>query len=392
MAKGTIKKRKKKIKLHPKHHLPMIAGFFAVLLSGAMVLFALQPALAACSISAPTTAAGYQNLLRGNLNGKWYHGDYGQSVLLPNGKTLWVYGDTLIGTSAAVKANTFIHNSAILVEKGCATPLTGTLTSAKKETAWMTPPAAIDLPNKDDYYWINTPFMDGSTLRIFLSHMYNDASGFHPVGSDIATFTISNGVPKLSSITKTPGSAGNGNTPFWGAAVVNSGNYQYIFGSINKHEPYVFGNYYYIARVPVGSVTNQSSWRYWNGSTWVSNQSAATAIIPGTVGLGASVSVYKKSNGTFVLISKKYDAFGTDLVAWKATAITGPWTEITPALIAPIPTPNYTTQDYTYLGLGHPELTLPSGKLLVTWSLGSYDASFFGDSRYGVYFSEVPKP
>jgi len=390
MVKVRTKKRAKKLKLK-RHHLPMIAGLFAVVLSGAMVLFALQPALAACSVSAPTTAAGYQNLIRGNINGKWYHGDYGGSVMLPNGKTLWVFGDTIIGPAGAAKGNAATHNSAILVEKGCASILTGALVN-KKDTAWVNPTGSLDVPNVDDYYWLNTPFMDGSTLRIFLGHLYNDANGFHPIGADLATYTISNGVPKLSSIVKTPGSAGYGKTPAWGSGVVSSGGYNYIFGSLNKNEPYVFGHYYYLARVPVGSTTSQSAWRFWNGSTWVTSQTAATPIINGTVGLAAGISVYKNAKGEFVIISKKYDAFGTDLVAWKAKTPTGPWTEVTPSLMAPIPTPNYTTQDYTYLGLGHPELTLPSGKLLVTWSLGSYDANFFGDSRYGIYFGEVKKP
>ena len=344
-----------------------------------------------CSTPAPTTAEGYQSLLRGAMNGKWYHGDYGGSVLLPNGKTLWVFGDTIIGNADAQKGNAATHNSAILVDKGCASILKGTLPDGT-DTAWVNPPASMDVPDKDDYYWLNTPFMDGSTLRTFLGHLYNDADGFHPIGADLATYTIENGVPKLSSIVETPGSASYGLSPVWGGGVVSADGYNYIFGSMGKGEPFVFGHYYYVARVPIGSTDSKSAWEFWNGSAWVTNQADAAPIINGVAGLAAGITVYKNAAGEFVIISKKADSFGTDLVAWKATTITGPWTEVTPPLIAPIPVPNYTTQDYTYLGLGHPEVILPSGKMLVSWSLGSNDATFFGDSRYGVYFSEIPQP
>lgn len=344
-----------------------------------------------CSTPAPTTAAGYETLIRGAMNGRWYHGDFGGSVMLPNGKTLWVFGDTIIGDAAAQKGNAAIHNSAILVDKGCASILSGTLPDGK-DTAWVNPPASMDVPDKDDYYWLNTPFMDGTTLRAFLGHLYNDADGFHPIGADLATYTIENGVPKLSSVVETPGSASYGLTPVWGAGVISDGGYNYILGSMSKNEPLVFGHYYYVARVPVGSTTDKSAWEFWNGSSWVTNQTEVTPIINGVAGLAAGVTIYKNAAGEFVIISKKADSFGTDLVAWKATTITGPWTEVTPPLMSPVPQPNYTTQDYTYLGLGHPWINLSSGKMLVSWSLGSNDASFFGDSRYGVYFSEVDKP
>lgn len=369
-----------------------LTGIFSILVFSGFVIFSLgKPASAACSKPAPTTAAAYQKLLRDPINGKWYHGDSGASVKLPDGRVLWTFGDTLIGSAAATRGTTFINNSALLVEKGCVTPVTGALNAQGKETSWVKPSTTTDIPGIDDYYWSTTPFMDGSTLRMFVQHMYNDATGFHPIGTDLVTFNTSGNLPKVSSISKTPGSLGYEKLPLWGAAVVRSGNYTYVFGSINKHETWVFGSYYYLARIPNGQLTTQSSWRYWTGSTWSTAQTAAQPIINGAAGLGTVVSIHKKSTGEYILISKKYDAFGTDLYAWKASNLTGPWTEVTPALIAPLATLGV-NQEISYLGLGHPEVLLGSGKLLVTWSANSNDPSFFGDSRYGIYFAEVNQP
>lgn len=365
----------------------------SLIISGFMIFSSAHPASTACSKPSPTTAGAWEQLLRGPINGKWYHGDYGQSVKLPNGKLMWVFGDTFIATAGATRSNLLINNTALLTEKGCITALTGPVVN-EKETSWIKPTGTNDIPNQEDYYWPSTPFMDGSTLRMFLLHMYNDANGFHVIGVDLATLNTSGAQPKVSSVIKTSASAAGDTTPLWGAATVASGGYNYIFGSLNKHELWVFGKYYYLARVPVGQTTNSASWRYWNGSAWVKDATAATPIINGSVGLATNVNVYKKSNGEFVIINKKYDPFGTDLVALKTRTITGPWTELTPPLIAPIPlpTPSISPRDHTYLGIGHPWVPLASGKLLVNWSLNFEGWDAFGDHRYGIYFSEVPQP
>lgn len=366
--------------------ISLILGFFFIFSSA-------RPASSACSKPAPTTAVAWENLLRGPINGKWYHADFGQSVKLPNGKIMWVFGDTFIATAGATKSNLLVNNTALITEKGCITAITGPMVNGK-ETAWIKPTGTNDLPNLQDYYWPSTPFMDGSTLRMFLLHMYNDNNGFHVIGTDLASFSLLTGQPRLSSVVKTVGSASYDATPWWGAAAISNGGYNYIFGALDKREYLVFGKYYYLARVPVGQTANQGMWRYWNGSAWVTDPAAAQPVIKGEVGLGTNVSLYKKSNGEFVIIYKKGDVFGKDLYALKSRSLTGPWTDATPSLLAPIPqpSPSISERDDTYLGLGHPWIPLSSGKLLVNWSLNFTGWDAFGDHRYGIYFAEVPQP
>lgn len=370
----------------------------AVLLVSAFAISRLEykPAMAACSVAAPKTAMGYEQLLRNTKqNGRWYHGDYGQSIALPNGSRLWAFGDTTSGTVNADgtqnRGNQIVNNTAILTTKGCSSVLIGANDSAGKPTAWIKPTGALDHPNLPDYYWLNTPFMDGGTLRIFLSHMHNDASGFHGIGTDIATVDVSRSTPRVTSVTKTPSSLAYDKTPTWGAAVLQSGGYNYIYGNLYKHETWVFGHDYYVARVPVGKTTTLTSWRYWNGSSWVVDPLAAQPVISGHAGVGSGATVYAKSSSEFIMIAKKYDIVGTDIVAWKASSPTGPWTEAK-TLVAPIPNINAPAGEITYLSMGHPTAVLSSGNLLVSWSLNSNDAGFLGDPRYGIYFTEVAKP
>lgn len=391
-------KKTKKVRKYPRSkktlfiHLTGLTLFLSVLVSGFFIFSSARPANSACSKPVPTTAAAWEKLLRDPINGKWYHGDGGFSLKLPNGKIMWVFGDTFIATSGATKSNLLINNTALLTEKGCITAITGPVVNGK-ETSWLKPNSTTDIPNLEDYYWPSTPFMDGSTLRMFLLHMYNDNNGFHVIGTDLATFSLSTGQPRLTSIVKTVGSASYDATPWWGAAVISTGGYNYIFGALDKHEYLVFGKYYYLARVPVGQTTNQSAWRYWNGSSWGTNAAAAQPVIKGETGLGTNASLYKKSNGEFVIIYKKYDAFGKDIYALKSRSLTGPWTD-TSALLSPIPmpSPSISERDDTYLGVGHPWLPLSTGKLLVSWSLNFTGWEAFGDHRYGIYFAEVPQP
>jgi hypothetical protein len=344
-----------------------------------------------CAKPAPTTAAGYQTLLRDTpMNGRWFHGDGGFSVALPNGKKLWIFGDSFTGTMSGQTQNwadQAVHNMALVQDKGCISPITGPVASNGKFTDWLKPTATQDRTDVEDYYWVNTPFMDGTKLRIFLLHMYNDADGFHIIGSDLATFNVSGATPVLEEIKGTPG-ANNGayGLPFWGAAVIRDNSYTYIYG-----EPYVFGHYYYLARVPNDQLTNDFQWTYWTGTDWVGDQNQAQPVINGSEGLAAGVNIYQKPDGTNVFLNKKYDAFGTDIYAWTSPYLTG-WTQQATPLVAPIPNVDEAAGENTYLAEAHNWATLASGKLLASWSLNSYAASFFGSPKYGIYFTEVTQP
>jgi hypothetical protein len=221
---------------------------------------------------------------------------------------------------------------------------------------------------------------------------YNDANGFHIIGSDLATFNVSGDTPVLEEIKVTPGS-NNGayGLPWWGAAIIRDNSYTYIYGSLNKNEPYVFGHYYYLARVPSDQLTNDFQWTYWTGSTWSGDQTLAQPIINGSEGIAAGVSIFQKSDGTNVFLSKKYDAFGTDVYAWTTPYLTG-WTQQSTPLLAPVPNVDAAAGETTYLAEGYKWATLASGKLLLSWSLNSSAANFFGSPRYGIYFSEVTQP
>lgn len=105
------------------------------------------------------------------------------------------------------------------------------------------------------------------------------------------------------------------------------GGYVYMFGSHvgrgnEENTPVADEHFVKIARCPESEMAESSSWKYWNGSTWVSEESSAVPIIyAGTLG---ELSVMKSSvTGRYMMIysSLKRNA----IVVRDAQTLTGDW-------------------------------------------------------------------
>jgi hypothetical protein len=88
-----------------------------------------------CTKPAPITAAGYKALWATLDPNHWGAADVSISVPLPDGRIVWLYGDTL-------STHGFVHSSAIVQDKGCLHVVNG---------------GAQIFPNVDDHhiFWIS---------------------------------------------------------------------------------------------------------------------------------------------------------------------------------------------------------------------------------------------
>lgn len=347
------------------------------------------------------TGAGIQSAITGDIGGRWYTGDGGESAELPDGREIMVMGDTFSGLvnpdGSRGHWRWATHNAAIVLGRGSVKIYTGAAVGADAQAGFV-PMGALHVAGRRDYYWPEQVFMDGAYLRVFVAHVYSTTDGrFHVIGTDLATFAVPrNGDPLLLSVVVTPGSRAGDRTPTWGAAVIQNGRWTYVFGSLNKHDPHVLGFNYYLARVARGDVADPNAWRYWTGTSWETGQLNAAAVVPGTAGIGSTATVILSRGGGFAFIGKKDDVFGTPpdayLTAWKASSLTGPFVQSPTRLLE---LTHVRHNEETYLGLAHPEVVLPGGRLLVSWCLTQKPtslAAYAQSGRFGLKYAEVAWP
>jgi hypothetical protein len=280
-----------------------------------------QPVSQYCAASTPSSAAGYKaafDNLRKTYT-EWASADGAVPVHLPDGRTLWLFGDTFIGkvsSSGAINATDLVSNSAVLQTGRCFKPLMGGAPLAR--SAWI-----ADTPTHR--YWpasaiVNAP---GNRLSVFLMRVRK--SDELVVGMSVATFSL----PSLSLLSVSPQLAPTSTTRPYGGTAVSDDQFAYLYSSND-------GNFR-LARAPVESVADPSTWQYWTGATWsLPGASVQAGILEfqgpveevSTLDLLAPIALLQVTRhgagflGTAMLI----DGFSNTVIAYTAPAPEGPWT------------------------------------------------------------------
>ena len=302
-----------------------------------------------CRAAAPTTAAGYQRMFDG-LYGRWAGGDQAVSLALPDGRTLWIFADTISGERAPdggyAAGWTMRHNSFVVQDGGCLTAIAGT-----------------PLPDQDagDWYWPSSAMITDGGLAVFAMRVHRTGTSrasFAVTGTSVAMFALpSNGVPVLHRAVAL--SAGD---TAWGAGVLRSGPWAYIYGT--QAAPNAFGRRLLVARVASTRIDDPAAWRYFDGTGFSADPLAASAVVQAPGGVSASVSVLPGPAGGVRIISKRDEVFGRDVTEWSAPTPYGPITvDDADLLTAPsLARPG----ELIYTAEAHPSLRLADGSLLLS--------------------------
>jgi hypothetical protein len=280
----------------------------------ALPLFA-QPDIAHSDTAWDSLFQGY-----GNLSGAWSGGDGAQSLLMPDGSTMWFFADTFLGQTnpglnRSVLTSGGAHNSAVLYHDGHLGPT-------------YAAPDPFGYNNMSDYTWVDPPppyspvqyevlngdqiIDDGTVYKFFqLADKAIHPGGFtyKLVGTVIERFALNPATDALIPTGGTPVQVED--TPhsdpiIWGAALLVSDGYVYIYGVKpynGRANPFPL----YLARVPVSGLPSGAPWQYYDGppgctppaSAWQSSPRQATAL---QTGVAAEFSV-TDVNGTDVLMT-----------------------------------------------------------------------------------------
>jgi hypothetical protein len=331
-------------------------------------------------------------------------GDGACSVDLGDGQTLWLLNDTWIGPVTEGRRGpnaSIVHNAiglwshesepgeeqSVLVHHGG---------SEASPRAWVTPPGAADADPR--WYWLADGLVlpDSGQLALFAWEIERKGEGgtwdFQRRGS--AVMLVDHPDQPLTAwqprITPLPFSVGPGEVA-WGAEIVvdpdaNDRAHVFVFGTRAFVDPP--SRDLLVARVASAEIEHTDAWRFWNGTEWAADVTAAAPIASGLTD-ELSVHLIDDEAGVAHWILLHSDpTLGPDLLARVAPGPLGPYSapRVLGAFEAP-ELPGY----FTYGAKGHDHLSEP-GDLLVSFVVNHEDfATMASDtSIYRPRFVAVP--
>jgi Domain of unknown function (DUF5005) len=305
----------------------------------------------------------------------WTGGDGTFSLLLPNGKDLWMWSDSYIGTvnpQTRLRSNWLFtaHNSLTI-----STPGSNNITTVgypPLTSSYFTP------SDPNDWFWQGDGMVvqpsPGVAQVVIMLLEWTGTFSFQ--GNYVATLSW----PDLTMISVTPVALPD-LTIEWGAKLLQLGDYLYIYGI---QDPGTWKKLPYAARMSsYTDLTTPANWQYWNATSnsWVTSQADATPL----TGVPAitdeySVTRHTTSSGAFYMMTgmetwvQPYPDW-QDVVTYYSCTPVGPWTNRTVIYVTPeAGAPGCSTGTlYTYDPKDHPEFANSSG-VLISYNVNANDS------------------
>jgi hypothetical protein len=308
-----------------------------------------------------------------SVNGGWCAADATISLLLPDGKTLWLFGDTFIGEKNGEfginPAKSRMINNAAIIEDG-------NVLTAHYGGTFENPSSFIPGVGQD-FFWPEHAIVENDTLKVFavrIKYKDNGTPGFNfEVGT---TYKASYKYPDIEHIETVKFKSVTDTAMRFGACVIKSGDHTYIFGVKDTTSGGLTYPLPYLARV---SESIEEPWQFYADSeTWSYDCNDARPV--GDRPMSESFYVFEK-NGKFYLIMHEIWLVG-ELFILEADNITGPWNrslsggiENRFAVIKPH------TGNISYNLFAHPQFQ-NNGKILISFNVNTTNFnSIYQDTR-----------
>lgn len=300
--------------------------------------------------------AGKYNKLFTRYGNGWTGGDATYSVPLPDGRILWMFGDSFLDTvyadrsrpASALVRNVFVVQQGLTVT----TLVSGTLDD---------PEAFVNTPDPANaWYWPLDGTVQGDYLYVYMAYFIRTGPGgfdFAYQRTDLVKFSL----PAITEISRT--TVWDNPNIMYGAAVMEYGDYLYIYGA--EFSPLT--KYMHLARVPLTDL--YASWEFYNGSIWQSTEAGVAGRLKKSSGLPVDVSAQFAvfyNSGYYRLVTQE-GFLGPKIYTYYATAPTGPWKSKTLLYT----TPETSGSIFTYNAFVHPEIISPDGYILLSYNLNT---------------------
>ena len=246
----------------------------------------------------------------------WCASDATISLLLPDGNTLWLWGDCIVGTKISTydvdnSTATMINNAAIIEEEG--------VLKAYFEGTWQEPNSLI--PSIDgDIFWPEHATIENDTIKIFAIRIIFEDTGIPGFNFRVGTTHMAYiKYPEMEHIRTEEIKYITDSTMRFGTHVFEDEGYTYIFG---KKDTVNNGFKYPVPMLARVEKSVDEPWQFYAGDNqWSYNCSDAMPV--GDRPMSESFFVYKK-NEKYYLIMHEIWLIG-ELYILEADQLTGPW-------------------------------------------------------------------
>ena len=274
----------------------------------------------------------------------WTGGDGTLSVALPDGRTLWLFGDSFLGSvrpDGSRPVDSPLVRNCLVVQDG-----------ARLETrhgGTVRNPAAFLMPaDPEAWYWPGDGTFTGRQVQVFY-HRYRQVSegmwGWAWDGTVVAVLTL----PGLAVQRVTELPIANGVA--YGAALLERFSWVYIFGVERR----AGRNHLHVARAPRHDL--EAPWQFWAGDRWALEAAASRAIM---AGVGRQFGVVPLNENIGLVTMDLRQPFSRRIVLYSAQSPTGPWQG--PVEIYQAPEADHAVAAYnTFV---HPQFDGPAGQLI----------------------------
>lgn len=274
-------------------------------------------------------------------------GDIGGSVRLPDGRTVWFFGDTI--TSCSPKGPHFVHNAIVLTDRGHPRVIASVLPDLRDGS----------------FFWPAAARAEGGHVWVLAARVALTGAGlwdFRPVGTWLARMDVAGW--HLDLLRPVAGGVEQIN---WSAALFDRGPYTYVYGV----EADGRSSWLHVARVPRGRL--ESRWRFYARSRWSAEPSASVRVLEGV----SAVSVLDLGHRGLRLTSQQ-SSMGRTVYSWRAETPVGSFTGRRKIF----DTGAFGERTYTYNAVAHPQYTMRA-TVLFSFNVNTYD--FLTSSTASLY-------
>ena len=279
----------------------------------------------------------------------WTGGDGTVSIKLPDGRSVWLFGDSFLGDIApdgSRAADTpFIRNCILIYAEGRLTPLYGQRDGAP--AAFFRPAAA------DEWYWPGDGMVQEGRLFIFLHRFKQTGPGLWDwqwTGTDLALMALP--ALHIEAIRPLPFSSG----VRYGAAILEHQSWIYIYGTAES----AGRKQMHVARTAAGSLA-ADKWQFFDARQRSPDPERSASVLNG---VSSQFSLIPYGQSYVLMTMDGRTPFSGRLVAYKAPRPEGPFQ----GPVSVYRAPEADSDVAAYNPFIHPQFTR-QGRLLISYNV-----------------------